>query len=102
MTTFDEREKAYEDKFVHDEELRFKAKVKAAKLLAQWAANEIGLSPDVYVTELVNMTSGKNEDAIIDKVAADAVNKGKNLSKAALSEKYTSCQNQARELILNQ
>ncbi|MBY0429027.1 MAG: DUF1476 domain-containing protein [Alphaproteobacteria bacterium] len=103
MTTFDEREKAYEEKFAHDEELRFKAKVKAAKLLAKWAANEIGLSVDVYVNELVNMvTSGSHEDALLDKVAKDAVNKGKNLSKAALAEKYSSCENQAREIILNQ
>ena len=102
MTTFEDREKAYEDKFAHDEELRFKVNVKAAKLLAEWAATEIGLSVDVYVNELVNMvTSGKKEDVLLDKVASDAVNKGKNLSKAAITEKYTACQNQARTHVIN-
>lgn len=103
MTTFNEREKAHEDKFAREEELRFKTKVKAAKLLAKWAANEIGLSVDVYVNELVNMvTSGSDVDELLDKVAKDAVNKGKNLSKAALAEKYSSCENQAKDIILNQ
>jgi len=102
MTTFEDREKAYEDKFAHDEELRFKANVKAAKLLGEWAATEIGLSTDVYVNELVNMvTSGKKEDALFDKIVNDAVNKGKILSKAAVAEKYSACQNQARTHIIN-
>lgn len=102
MTTFEDREKAYEDKFAHDEELRFKAKVKAAKLLAEWASKEIGLSTDVYINELVNMvTGGKSEEALLDKVASDAVNKGKNLSKAALTEKYSQLQNQARDYVTN-
>lgn len=102
MTTFDDRQKAFEDKFAHDEELRFKANVKAAKLLAEWAANQIGLSVDVYKTELVNMvTSGKNEDALLTKVQNDAVNKGKQLSKSALLEKYSELQNQARQYVTN-
>ncbi len=102
MTTFDDRKKAFEDKFAHDEELRFKAKVKAAKLLAEWAANQIGLEPDVYKTELVNMvTSGKDEDALLSKVHNDAVNKGKQLSKSALLEKFSELQNQARQHVTN-
>lgn len=102
MTTFDDRQKAFEEKFAHDEELRFKANVKAAKLLAEWAANQIGLSVDVYKTELVNMvTSGKDEDALLSKVHNDAVNKGKQLSKAALLEKFSELQNQARHYVTN-
>lgn len=102
MTTFNEREKAFEEKFAHDEELRFKVNVKAAKLLAEWSATQIGLSPEIYVNELVNMvTSGKDEEALFNKIIADAVNKGKNLSKTTLTEKYSSCQNQARTYVIN-
>ncbi|MGX9426350.1 MULTISPECIES: ATPase inhibitor subunit zeta [Bradyrhizobium] len=43
MTTFDEREKAVEAKFAHDEELRFKAMAQANKLLGNWAAVHLGL-----------------------------------------------------------
>ncbi len=44
MGTFDEREKAYESKFAHDEELRFKATARRNKLLGLWAAERLGLS----------------------------------------------------------
>jgi hypothetical protein len=44
MTTFDERENAYEAKFAHDEELRFKAKARRDKAFGAWAAAELGLS----------------------------------------------------------
>ncbi|MBO4223093.1 DUF1476 family protein [Bradyrhizobium neotropicale] len=42
-TTFDEREKAVEAKFVRDEELRFKAMALANKLLGNWAVVQLGL-----------------------------------------------------------
>lgn len=102
MTTFDERERAFEEKFAHDEELKFKATVKTAKLLAEWAAFQIGLSPEVYSAELVNMiASGKSEDQVLEKVLKDAVNKGKQLSKEALHEKFLQLQNQARHNVIN-
>lgn len=44
MTTFDDRKKAYENKFVHDEELRFKATARRNKLLGLWAAEKFGLT----------------------------------------------------------
>lgn len=44
MSTFDKREKAYESKFAHDEELRFKATARRNKLLGHWAAEKIGLT----------------------------------------------------------
>ncbi len=42
MTTFDDRENAFETKFAHDAEMRFKAKARRNKLLGQWAAKLIG------------------------------------------------------------
>ncbi|MDQ0394024.1 DUF1476 domain-containing protein [Labrys monachus] len=44
MTTFDKREEAYESKFAHDEELRFKATARRNKLLGLWAAEKLGLA----------------------------------------------------------
>ena len=38
MTTFDDRDKAFENKFAHDEELKFKIHARAVKLLGVWAA----------------------------------------------------------------
>lgn len=42
MTTFDERENAFEEKYAHDEELKFKAKVRRDRLLGLWAAEKLG------------------------------------------------------------
>ena len=42
MTTFDERKDAFERKFAHDEELRFKALARRNKLLGLWVAEQIG------------------------------------------------------------
>ena len=44
MTTFDKREEAFEQKFAHDEELRFKATARRNKLLGLWAAEKMGMS----------------------------------------------------------
>jgi hypothetical protein len=42
MTTFDKRKDAFENKFAHDEALRFKAEARRNKLLGQWAADLLG------------------------------------------------------------
>ncbi len=44
MTTFDDRKDAFEKKFAHDEELRFKATARRNKLLGLWAAEKLGKS----------------------------------------------------------
>ncbi|PVB59953.1 DUF1476 domain-containing protein [Labrenzia sp. 011] len=42
MSTFDKREQGFENKFAHDEELRFKATARRNKLLGLWAAELLG------------------------------------------------------------
>ena len=42
MTTFDERDKGFESKFAHDEELSFKATALCNRMLGQWAAEKLG------------------------------------------------------------
>ena len=56
MSTFDRREDAFENKFAHDEELRFKAVARRNKLLGLWAAEKLGLDADKaqdYAKEVV-------------------------------------------------
>lgn len=56
MTTFDDREKAYEKRFAQDEELRFKAQARRNKLLGLWAAGQLGKTGDdaeAYAKEVV-------------------------------------------------
>ncbi|WP_085901409.1 DUF1476 domain-containing protein [Kiloniella majae] len=46
MTNISDREKAFEDKYQHDEELRFKTEARRNKLLGLWAADLMGLTGD--------------------------------------------------------
>ena len=42
MSTFDEREKSFEKKFAHDEELKFKVSAKRNKYLGEWVSQKLG------------------------------------------------------------
>jgi len=42
MSTFDDREKSFEKKFAHDEELQFKVSARRNKYLGQWASQILG------------------------------------------------------------
>ncbi len=75
MTTFDDRESAYETKFVHDQDLAFKAEARANKLLAIWAAEKLGKSGDAVQAYAVEVIKADFEEAghedVIRKVAGD-------------------------------
>ena len=54
--SMDDREKGFERKFAHDEELMFKANARRAKLVGLWAAEKMGLSgaeADAYAKSVV-------------------------------------------------
>ncbi|MCK1491284.1 DUF1476 domain-containing protein [Bradyrhizobium sp. 180] len=80
MTTFDKREQGFEAKFVHDEELMFKATARSNRLLGLWAASQLGLSNDdaaSYATALVTDNLERQTiDDIVSKVSADLAAKG--------------------------
>ncbi|THD35309.1 MAG: DUF1476 domain-containing protein [Sphingomonas sp.] len=46
MTTFDDRERAHEAKFARDEEMAFRVVARRNKLLGQWAAGLMKLTPE--------------------------------------------------------
>jgi hypothetical protein len=75
MTTFDQRKDAYENKFAHDEELRFKATARRNKLLGLWAAEKLGKSgadADAYAKEVVVADFQEAGDGDVErKVKAD-------------------------------
>ena len=46
MSTFDEREKSFEKKFAHDEELQFKISARRNKYIGEWASKILGYNPN--------------------------------------------------------
>ncbi len=56
MSGIDDRGKAYEDRFAHDEELKFRAMARRNKLLGLWAAEKLGKSgadAESYAREVI-------------------------------------------------
>ena len=46
MSSFDERQKGFEKKFAHDEELQFKVSARRNKYIGEWASKILGYNPD--------------------------------------------------------
>ena len=80
MTTFDDREKGFERKFAHDEELKFRATARRNKLLGLWAAEKLGLTGDeaqAYAREIVKADLAEpGEEDVFRKVRSDFDAKG--------------------------
>ena len=56
MSTFDERKKAFEDKFAYDSEIKFKVEARRNKLLALWASELLGKNESEtqnYIKEVI-------------------------------------------------
>ena len=56
MSTFDDRENAFESKYAHDAEMQFRAEARRNKLLGLWAAEKLGKDgedADAYAKEVV-------------------------------------------------
>ena len=84
MNTFDKREKSFEAKWAHDEELRFKVFARRNKLLGLWAAKEIGLAgaaAETYAREVVAADFEKaGDDDVFAKIKDDFAARGVSLS----------------------
>ena len=80
MTTFEEREKGFERKFAHDEELKFKATARRNRLIGLWAADKMGLSGDeaqAYAREVIKADLAEpGDEDVFRKVRADFDAKG--------------------------
>jgi hypothetical protein len=75
MTTFNDRERAFESKFAHDTEMQFRAEARRNKLVGLWAAGLMGKTADdaaAYAMEVVkaDFEEAGTED-VVRKVAGD-------------------------------
>ena len=75
VTSFDDRESAFENKFAHDAEMQFRAEARRNKLLGLWAAElmgKTGADADAYAREVVkaDFEEAGHED-VVRKVSGD-------------------------------
>src|SRR5690606_25881066 len=75
MTTFDDRENAFEAKCAHDEEMKFKAEARRNKLIGLWAAGLLGKSEEeaaAYAKEVIAADFQEaGEEDVFRKLSAD-------------------------------
>ena len=88
MTTFDDRERAFEAKYARDEEMQFRITARRNKLLGQWAAAKMGLNPaetDAYAKSVVQADFEEaGDDDVIRKVFGDLTAAGVSITEAAV------------------
>ncbi len=89
--SMDDREKAFENKFAFDQELKFKAEARRNKLLGLWAAELIGRKDaDAYARDVVaaDFLEAGDED-VFRKLRADLDEAGVAISDIDLRAKMT-------------
>lgn len=105
MTTFDEREKEFEARFKHDEELRFKVTARRNRLLGLWAAERMGLAGDgaqAYAKEVVAAEFSGGDPHVVGKIVADLAAKGQNCTPAQVQFQLDHLAEQAKQQIMKE
>jgi len=99
MTNFEDREKGFERKFAHDEELKFRATARRNKLLGLWAAEKLGLAGDeaqAYAREIVKADLAEpGEEDVFRKVRSDFDAKGVGQSDHQIRRMMVECMAEA-------
>ena len=101
MTTFDDREQAFENKFAHDQDIEFRAVARRNRLLGQWAAGLMGLeSVEEYAKAVVKSDFEQpGDEDVLRKVSQDLSGAGVKVSEGEVRSKIDELLAVAREQI---
>jgi hypothetical protein len=103
MTEFDDRERAEEARFSHDQEVEFKAQARRAKLVGLWAAELLGLSGAAAEDYAKSMVLADLEEAgvedMVRKLRKDFDGAAVTLSDHQIRAKMQDCLAEARAQI---
>ncbi len=99
MSTFDERKKGFEAKYLQDQEVQFKVRAIRNKLVGQWAASLIKPNDENdYISEVRSADLEKpGDDDIIDKLLEDFNLKNLNIDRNEIKKKIEECEIKALE-----
>ena len=107
MATFNDREKAFEDKYKHDQDLQFRTMVRRNKLLGLWVARELlGLEGDAveaYAKEVVASDFEQpGPDDVVRKIMSDLQAKGVDYSEHRLRHRMDELMAEAKHQIMSE
>ena len=104
--TFTDRQKAFEEKFKHDQELQFRVEVRRNKLLGLWAAELMGMKAEeaeAYARDVISTDlSEPGVDDIVRKILGDFQEKNIDFSEHRLRKKIDELQATAKHQIMNE
>ena len=104
MTTFDDREKSFEAKYEHDEQLKFKVTARCNKLLGLWAAGllgKTGADAEAYAKEVVMADFEKPGDSdVVDKLLKDFAAAGKPMEDHTIRKQSERLADEAKKQIM--
>ena len=104
MTTFDDRERAFEAKFARDQEMQFKVHARRDKLLGQWAAKRMGLTQaeaEAYGRDLVHSDFEMSGDEdIVKKLLGDFTAAGIDIEEDVIREQIAEKTVEARRQLI--
>lgn len=106
MTTFDDRERAFENMYAHDQEMQFRIQARRNRLFGEWAAEKMGLTPeetDAYAKAVVQADFEESGDEdVIRKVLGDMTSAGIDIDeggvRTALDEQAVAARRQFIEI----
>jgi hypothetical protein len=106
MSQFDDRERAYEAKFAHDEEMQFRIIARRNRLVGEWAARKMGLSEEEtasYAKDVVRADfESAGDDDVIRKVLGDLTSAGVDSDEAQIREALGNKMIEARRQIIQE
>jgi hypothetical protein len=106
MSNMDNRGKAFEDKFAHDEGLRFKAEARRNKLLGLWAAEKLGHTGEAasaYAKEVIRSDFDEpGEEDVFRKIRGDFDRAGVSQSDHQIRRTMEDLMKTAREQIMKE
>ena len=104
MANFEDRERAFETKFAHDEEMKFRMLARRNRLLGEWAARRMGLSEEETVSYAKDVVRADFEEAgdedVIRKVLGDLTAAGVDVTDAEIREALAHKEVEAKRQII--
>ncbi|MBU2993556.1 DUF1476 domain-containing protein [Octadecabacter sp. 1_MG-2023] len=103
MSTFDDRENAFENKFAHDAEMQFKADARRNKLVGLWAAGLLGKDADAAAEYAKEVVKSDFEEAGHEDVYRKLFNDVGHLTdEAAIRAKMAECMAEAKAQLMDE
>ena len=105
MPTFEEREKEFEARFKHDQELQFKVKARRNRLLGLWAAGRMGLAgaaAEAYAKEVVDAEFAGGDRRVVAKICGELNAKGQPSTAAQVQFELDHLAERAKQQIMRE